>query len=373
MECTGDDSGAHRSAGQQCPALKGISGAEEEGRGEKGEVREAERRAEEPKLGLPGAPYQEVTAEEGAAIIQFLKEPGAPGAAAGPTATLVRTALKIAGALLVAAGVGVGLGDGNELDDVGCSVARQPGGTSHRVHSGQSKEGADDKTPDCGGGSGGGAGNGGPGGGPPCEVRAERCLSVIMEVWRQQCQLMEWVGGMVGKLAGMGRDVAEVAKGNFELRKENSELRGLQSDGMFKFALRVDPVDFQAFAAIMALGNRKAAAELLRVPVRRFYERVERWPGRGRDYARMARMVEWRKVTDRKMVVRLEDSLLSGGTDVAENPETLGAVLASLNERDRGGFQEILRQVLEALREQDANNWAGVRDELVGILKEEAG
>ena len=44
---------------------------------------------------------------------------------------------------------------------------------------------------------------------------------------------------------------------------------------MFKFALRVEPEDFRAFAIIMALGNRKAAADFLKVPHRSFYDRVE--------------------------------------------------------------------------------------------------
>jgi hypothetical protein len=165
-----------------------------------------------------------------------------------------------------------------------------------------------------------------------------------------------------------------IAKVIYELRKENSGLRRLQSDGMFKFALRVEPEDFQAFAAIIALGNRKAAAEFLDVPLRSFYDRIERWAGRGADYARMFRMLEWRKATDRKMVVRLEESLLSAGTgDGAENPETLAAVLATIKDRDSGGYADILRQVLEALHEQNGANWAGVRDELVEVLREEAG
>jgi hypothetical protein len=178
--------------------------------------------------------------------------------------------------------------------------------------------------------------------------------------------------GMAHTVQEIGRNLDAIAKGSYELRKENSELRRLQSDGMFKFALRVEPEDFQAFAAIIALGNRKAAAEFLGVPLRSFYDRIERWPGKGADYARMFRMLEWRKATDRKMVVRLEDSLLSSGTgDAAENPETLGAVLAAMKDRDGGGYPDFLRQVLEALREQNAGNWGGVRDELVGILKEE--
>ena len=65
-----------------------------------------------------------------------------------------------------------------------------------------------------------------------------------------------------------------VARGDFELRSENDELRRLQEEGFFKFALRVEPKDFRAFAAIMALGNRRAAAKALELPVRTFYDRV---------------------------------------------------------------------------------------------------
>ncbi len=170
----------------------------------------------------------------------------------------------------------------------------------------------------------------------------------------------------------IGRNLEAIAKGSYDLRSENSELRRLQSDGMLKFALRVEPADFQAFAAIIALGNRKAAAEFLDMPLRSFYDRIERWPGRGPDYRRMFRMLEWRKATDRRITLRLEDSLLSSGTgEGAENPETLAAVLATMQDRDGGGYPDILRQVLEALQEQNAGNWIGVRDELVGILREE--
>jgi hypothetical protein len=178
--------------------------------------------------------------------------------------------------------------------------------------------------------------------------------------------------GLARTVQEIGRSLESIARGNYELRKENSELRRLQSEGMFKFALRVEPEDFQAFAAIIALGNRKAAAEFLGVPLRTFYHRVDRWPGLGPDYGRMFRMLEWRKATDRKMVVRLEDSLMSGGTgDGAENPETVGAVLATLKDRDGDAYPDVIRQVFEALKEQDGENWASVRDELVEVLREE--
>ena len=96
-----------------------------------------------------------------------------------------------------------------------------------------------------------------------------------------------------------------IANGNLQLLKENGELRALHRDGFFKFALGVDPEDFRAFAAIMALGNRKAAAEVLELPARTFYDRVTKWNLRGVEYQRMARLVGWRKRVGRRIKLRL--------------------------------------------------------------------
>ena len=114
-----------------------------------------------------------MTAEEQAAIIGFLKEPGAAGAGAGRARTLARTALKFAGVLLLAAGVVAGYADGDEFDEVGCSVALLPGEGSHAANAGQPREREGGKLPRSDGGSAGGCGGGGgPGGRPEWEVRA---------------------------------------------------------------------------------------------------------------------------------------------------------------------------------------------------------
>ena len=50
-------------------------------------------------------------------------------------ARLAEQLLKIAGALLLVCGLAAGVGDGNDFDDVGCSIAQQPaahGGSSAR-------------------------------------------------------------------------------------------------------------------------------------------------------------------------------------------------------------------------------------------------
>ena len=165
-----------------------------------------------------------------------------------------------------------------------------------------------------------------------------------------------------------------VAKGTYELRKENEELRMLQAEGFFKFALKVDGGDFRAFAIIMALGTRKAAADFLEVPHRSFYDRVEKWTSRGKDYQRLYRFVEWRKKVGRKIMVPLAESVQSGEpNDAPENPVTVEAVADKIAAADNRDYPTILREILEALKEQNPENWAEVRKEVVGIIRDEVG
>src|SRR5438105_13404257 len=98
-----EDRGAERRAGQECPALKVISS-------EEGKL---------PSEKLDAVASGEVTTEEREAIRKFLKEHGAQGATGGRASALARAALKLAGAFLVAGGVMVGYGDGNDGDDIG--------------------------------------------------------------------------------------------------------------------------------------------------------------------------------------------------------------------------------------------------------------
>ena len=132
--------------------------------------------------------------------------------------------------------------------------------------------------------------------------------------------------------------------------------------------------DFQAFGAIMALGNRSAAAKFLKIRNRTFYELIDKWKSKGPDYKRMFNMVQWRKKIRRKMQVPLGDYLQSGEPgDKAENPETIDALLTKLSERSVGNEDSpgLLGEILEALEKQTAGNWPSVRDELIAVVREE--
>jgi hypothetical protein len=81
-------------------------------------------------------------------------------------------ALKFAGALLLAAGVVAGYADGDDLDEVGCTVAHQPDGDSHVGHSARPGERGGGKVA-ASGGTGCGGGDGASGGtGAGTEQRA---------------------------------------------------------------------------------------------------------------------------------------------------------------------------------------------------------
>ena len=115
-------------------------------------------------------------------------------------------------------------------------------------------------------------------------------VAVIMASIAELKQMVLWVADDIRRDHEQhGRDLQAVAKKHYAVLKENEELRQLNKEGYFNFAVRVKGEDFLAFATIMALGNRKAAAAHLKIPARTFYSRVSQWAKRGKDYQLMCR------------------------------------------------------------------------------------
>src|ERR1041384_3364464 len=155
----------------------------------------------------------------------------------------------------------------------------------------------------------------------PGELRVTGAIEPVLE--RFAAGLAQG-NGLARTVEKIGSDIEAVARNQYELRRENDEIGRLHADGNFKFALKVDDVDFQAFAVIVALGHRKAAADFLKVPHRSFYDRVDQWQSRGREYQLMWRFIEWRKRSSRQLKVKLDESVQSGEAGgAAETPETL--------------------------------------------------
>ena len=180
-------------------------------------------------------------------------------------------------------------------------------------------------------------------------------------------------------LAEIHRQISAVAQGTYDLRKENRQLqdeneslRDMQYGGLFDFVLDVERDDFLAFAVIMALGNRSAAADSLKVPQRSFYDRLERWKTRGKSYQEMLRWIQWRKAVGRKIKLRLPDPKDSGSADeTAVDPNVLQEVVEAVGESSSRNYPSLLREILSVLLAQNPKNWESARRDLVALIKEE--
>jgi hypothetical protein len=145
-----------------------------------------------------------VTANEREAINGVLRRAGVLGGRAAALATAVA---KILGVLVVGAGIEIGFSDGDEFDDVGCTVAQRPAAV-RGAHAGQSRERAGGKVGESDKGSGDGGGGGSAGAGrPECEVRAEACAHRMKDGrcrrLGRRCRLIEVRSAECGMSSGI--------------------------------------------------------------------------------------------------------------------------------------------------------------------------
>ncbi len=234
----GDDVGA----GRDCPAQRPLEGGRGKDRGQKAESKNLH-----------------ATEEEQAAIREMLSrraECAPAGAGVGRASTLAWAGFKLAAFVLLVAGVAVGLGDGNEFDDVGCTVAQRPGGVSHSGRSAQAGERGGGKVPGSDGGPAGGAGDGGPGGRPECEARAAVCAHRMPDGQcrraNRQCRLFAGADEVGEITARIHREIATVRKELVEARAARERLQG--SDELDDEALR------KIYAAILLTGKDEPGA-----------------------------------------------------------------------------------------------------------------
>jgi len=319
-----------------------------------------------------GGLFAGVTAEEQAAIRQFLNEPGAPGTEAGRAAALARAALKFAGVLLLGAGVVAGYADGNEFHEVGCSVAQRPGGTFRGAHSPESRETGGSEAPGSAAGSAGGAGSGGAAGRPGCEVRAAECPNRTVEgecrILQGRCRLVGRqdgpdrpgqergapTGELMAVLGEIRREIADVKAACQENVTARKRLEEAMAEGLLKFLGRVDAQSLRVVYAVLAKGDLAKAARELKVKDSTLRDLVGKWKGMGKDYAVLADLVRWRKDTKFKGTVPLNEAVL------AAEPNTVD-------------YRALIEDVLDGLMMMTEGNWEEKREELAELLRPVAG
>jgi hypothetical protein len=225
----------------------GGSGGQEESRKQKAEVGLRDHESTDDGTGREESRNQKsenrnllATEEEQAAIRAMLSkraESAPAGARVGRASALAWAGFKLAAIVLLAAGVGVGYLDGDEFDDVGCTVAQQPGGTSHGARPAQGRERAGGKVPGSVGGSAGASGSGGPGGRPECEVRAAMCARrtpdgqcqrsnrqcALVKAEKLKAETLKGERGAAGKAERLKAETLKEEKGAGEAEAGNAE------------------------------------------------------------------------------------------------------------------------------------------------------
>ncbi|MDD5706545.1 MAG: hypothetical protein PHR35_11510 [Kiritimatiellae bacterium] len=153
-------------------------------------------------------------------------------------------------------------------------------------------------------------------------------------------------GGAVPVLRRIEHDIESVAAQKRELVQENTDLKAMQAQGMFKFVSKVEAGDLRLFLAILAHGDQSKAARALGMRDSTFREQTKGWRAKGAPYRVMHSLIEWRKAVGGKKVVKYDDAVLqqdAPGSGIGAN---------------------LLEQVLEGLREMTTTNWNAVRKEL---------
>ncbi len=189
------DGESSRSAGQPCPALQKLQGSKNKSAGTGGELQDFH-----------------TTLTELAAAIHSIKErvESAPaGVHLGRALAVVRAGLKFVAVALLAAGVGVGLGDGNLFDDVGPNCAQQPSWLIHGAGARQAGEQPGGKSPGAAGGNGSGSDGDGAAGQPKCVARAKICVYRLPD---GRCEATGQPCGCVPRLAEGHQGKSEMLK-----------------------------------------------------------------------------------------------------------------------------------------------------------------
>jgi len=139
-----------------------------------------------------------------------------------------------------------------------------------------------------------------------------------------------------------------------DMQRENDVLKQDLAQALANLARQVEPEFFQWIFVILGTGSVNAAAHLLKIPSSTFDKHLKAYVARGGLYETLYEMVGVRKKG-------------GGRIQIEQFNETFGKHqgVQAVAEPD------VLRDLLDGLEAQNGANWKAVRDELIGIVKEE--
>jgi hypothetical protein len=300
----------------------------------------------------------------------------------GPIWAWIRSTLKMLAAFAMANAVALGLGDGNEFDNVGCSTAEKPNPAMRKAHVVECDEfdsGLDDE-PD-------------PGEEfaeyywdygywderaaesdvefdrrPACISGGEFCLYRLPDgfcpVLQGRCkrlpgppgdsaptlgEVMRMVRQLDGKVDLVVIGTQQLKKENEVLRAENAALAQMQAEGLLTFVQKIDADSFKLVVAVLVHGDVAKAARALDVGVDRVRWQMRQWKARGGVHEALLDLIKWRKGKRLPGLCEFKEALakVSAGAD---RESVLSEVLSGLMSMTDGNWQDVCADLKVELR-----------------------
>jgi hypothetical protein len=274
--------------------------------------------------------------------------------------------LKLVCTFVLAGGVAIGLGDGDEFDDAGCSTAQKPVPACQRVQFAKSAGFGVGRTPAAGigpaMGDDGGQDEDRPREVPDCVYRLPDGMCRIREL---QCKLLPGRWGdstltpdvvmrmfrqLDGKLDVWLAGTKQLWKVNEALRRENAALAKMQADGLLTFVQKIDAESFQQGVTVLIHGDVAKAARALGLSDSTLRSKIARWPKQGKAYAALAEVVRWRKAIKGEAGAEIAKRVASGVEREVDYPALLRDVIEELGMLDPENWEERTASLAEALR-----------------------
>jgi len=139
-----------------------------------------------------------------------------------------------------------------------------------------------------------------------------------------------------------------------DMQRENDVLKQDLAQALANLARQVEPEFFQWIFVILGTGSVNAAAHVLKIPSSTFDKHLKAYVARGGLYETLYKMVAvWKKGGGRIQIEQFNETFgKHQGVQAVAEPD-------------------VLRDLLDGLEAQNGANWKAVRDELIGIVKDE--
>lgn len=154
-------------------------------------------------------------------------------------------------------------------------------------------------------------------------------------------------------LKAIHKELSRIGREFGRLEAENADLKKRLADQILAVGNQVAPEFLKCIMTIVATGSVHKAAQVLGIPNSTLADRLNRYREKGGLYRLLYDLLAVRRKAfgTRRLEHFNEEYLCHQRT----NP--------------RGSEADLIRDVINALEEQDAENWPAIRDELLNILK----